>query len=335
MLPEPAMRPKQDMPPFPSVSKTSLGAFEDCERKWALNYQWWKVPQAIKGDIMLERKLMPFTALVGQVVDDTITAALRCFHTKGYWPKKPLAKASEELFEQYLETTRKWIQFRKHRQDPDDPRRQPIDRVYYGEPILSSEKAELLERIAGCLDSWEAAGIKEWVSGFEPETWRVPESEFTPWFDWEGVPVWAKYDFAIVTPGKTYIVDWKTGKPEKRAVDAAQDQLHTYAAFAMRKWNVPRDEIVLRAVWLAAGPERCIDDRTVEVDVLARLYRHFKEFHADLINRMKAVGRNGENLFESFPKSGYPNRCRWCHFHSCEGYVENERRWKEGRSREE
>lgn len=326
---------KQPMPPFPAVSKTSVGVLSDCERRWGLQYQRSKVPVAIRADIALEAKLMPSAALVGQVVDDVITAALRKYVERGRWPRKALALASETVLQQYLDASATWIRLRKQRLPPAELRRQPIDRVYFGDPYSAAELVEIRERIAWLLEVWEDSEIREWATGFPVETWRVPEYGVTPWFMWEGVPVWSKFDFAIVAPGKTFIVDWKTGEAKGSTELAAKEQLHIYGKYAMETWGCSRDEIVLRTVWLSAGAERCVHDQGLDVETLARLYGLFRGVHADLRLRLERVGRGGERLYEEFPRTGFPNRCRWCPLRSCEGYAEAEERWKQGRGRDD
>lgn len=313
------------MPPFPSLSKTSLGAFRDCERRWALQYQKHKLPDELKVDIALEAKLMPHNAFVGQVVDDTITGALRTYQEKGYWPrKKSLEEYARELFGQYLSATERWIYLRKTRSKPEDLKRQPIDRVYYGLPYKETEKQELFARIDACLKCFQESEIPEWVTSFDPGYWRVAEKGTAPWFDWDRIAVYAKYDFAIVTHDHTYIVDWKTGEAKKESEASATDQLHIYAKYAMSVWGSRREDMTLRSVWLSSRPEKCIHDQSVDVDVLARLFRDFKKTHEDLKQRLKRAEFGLEALFEQFPKTGFPRRCKQCAFHSCEGWIDSQ-----------
>ncbi len=321
-----SVKPARRSPKGISVSKTSLGTFDECERKWALGYRPWLLPPEMEREARLQHKLMPFPALVGQVVDDTITAGLRLYHRKGYWPKDWHAGA-RDLLAQYWKASAEWIRAAETGGDLPELRRQPVDRVFFGEPLSEAENARLLERIDESLDVFLASEVRDWAAGFDVAMWELPQSGETPWFLWDGIPVWAKYDFAIRTPERTYLVDWKTGKID---VASAREQLHIYAAYAIETWSVPRDQLTLRTVWLAAGPESCVNDEEVDVDVLGRLYAQFRERHA-LLTARDAEARKGPGaLFEQFPKTGFPNRCRWCAFRVCEGYAEALRLRSEG-----
>lgn len=306
------------MCPKPSVSKTSVGTFDDCERKWALSYHWRDLPVEVRPEIAFEAKLMPFEAFAGQVVDDVITDTLRNFEATG-WEVDYKAKA-QSFVKEYLDESTSWfIAHREHR-EPPRLRRQPLDRYYFEEPFTPDERTRLRETILSCLENFFNSDIPGTLESHERRFWKMPPRGETPWFFADNVPVWAKYDFAIVAPGRTQIFDWKTGKVSERSEEAAREQLHTYALYAMDEWDSRPEEIELNVVWLSLGPNQIMSER-VDLARLRTLKEKWQERHALLLERQRSLGRDPRRLLELFPMTGIEKgRCRYCQFRSCEGY---------------
>lgn len=306
-----------------TVSKSSLSMFDECERKWLLHYQRFRMPPSLKREILYQYRLMGLNALVGQIVDDVVTYSLRLYERKLEWPKHP-ASGAKKLLEQYIEETARWVyQYESRVAEPVAGRRQPIDRYFFESLPSDDEREALLERAEVLVRTWFDSGIPEKLVEYGVESWKTPPAgePLPPSFESDGVVVWAKYDFAIHRPSETILFDWKTGKVTKDSENDVQDQLHTYAAYAIDQWQASPNHLRLFAVWLSSGAESCIHEYPFEPDRLIELKKVWTEKHATISSRLKQAGPNPDHLFDAFPMTNNLGSCKYCRFRSCEGYA--------------
>jgi hypothetical protein len=304
-----------------TLSKSSLATYSECPRKWALHYQRWKLPPEIKRDVYFHYRLMPLNALVGQVVDDTITAMLRHYYNKQKWPVK-IAEASEKLLRQYIDESVSWInQYEAGQMEPVQGRRQPIDKLFFDQPFSEQEIAEILLQVAQGVQSWINSSIPEFLLSQPLETWQLPPVGETPGFEIDGMFVYAKYDFALFGPEKTIIYDWKTGKVNAQTEEAVTDQLHTYALYAIQEWKCQPEQLSLKAVWLSLGGEMCEQDIAFDPARAEALKSEWRQRYAELVELLKGTWDNPNLLFQRFPLTDKLYRCERCSFRSCEGYA--------------
>lgn len=307
--------------PRPNISKTSISVFDECQRKWALMYEKFKTPRMIRRDVILQAKLMPFNALAGQVVDDTIGYALKHYRKEKQW-RTDLMDGARRLVQQYFDITEEWIRFAELKIEPTEHAknhpRQPIDEVFYNGSLTEQQYDALLDQIELCLQNFMDSEIRQIITQYDPATWIDNKGE-TPWFMDGDVPVYAKFDLAVNTPEEVLIFDWKTGKVSPTAEEGVRDQLHTYAAYAMSEWKATADKLKLSAVWLSTGPN-CIDPVPFEQERLERLRIKWADRHALLKDRAEVYEKDWDQLFDIFPLTQNINRCKNCQFHVCEGY---------------
>lgn len=326
-----------DGPPKPNLSRTSIKRYGQCRRQWALHYETERLKEfdrPLFWKVLREKRLMAFELLAGQVVDDTITAALCEFARSRTWPDSPFNVAMRIVGE-YITHSREFATLRDESRKGPWPRsdRQPIDRYYFGEQIREDEKASLRETIRQCLDNFEKSEIKQTILAYPPDTWKLPtkargESErdafsvqpSNPWYMDGNVPMYANYDFMIVAPDRTLIFDWKTGKER---MTEALEQLHCYAAYAHSYFQVPYEQISLLPVWLTRQPQHLTLEHLrepVEEATLASLRCGWAELYAELSDKHAVYSAESWRLFELFPLAENPECCRRCQFRSCSGY---------------
>jgi hypothetical protein len=301
------------------VSKTSIAIFDECQRKWAYTYQWWDLPEDVRLDFSYEAKLMPLEAFAGQVVDDVITETLRGFDVAGW--QVDFRERAHVILKQYLDASEIWFHSHLKGLKPPQLDRQPLDRYYFREALTADEKQRLRDGIVNSLENFWNSSLPERIAAVDRRFWKVPEHGLVPWFLSDGVPVWAKYDFAIVQPGSVHIFDWKTGKVHERSEFSARTQLHTYAAYAISEWKADAGEIELHAVWLSAGPDQ-MQSMSVHQGLLRQLRAQWRERHQLLRERLAQVSKDPARLLDLFPMTGIETgKCARCQFRSCEGYA--------------
>lgn len=312
------------MPPWNldiSLSKSSLATYDECPRRWALQYLRYKLPFNLKREATYQRRLMSLYALSGQLVDDLITASLRLYCRKQKWPSS-LEAGARKLLDQYIEETRRWLeQHALYIEDPDSTRRQPVDEFYWNGMPHKEAKDAIVAEVVHLAQTFFDSEVPAMILERPLETWRVPEPDSEiPIFDLDGIKVYAKYDFAITTPSETIIFDWKAGKLTSKTEADVVEQLHTYARYAFDVWGSTPENIRLFAVWLSVGASNCIHEVRYSPELIEDLERHWREKHRMLTSKIEAAGNNPIALLEQFPMTNAIFRCATCRFRVCEGY---------------
>jgi hypothetical protein len=302
----------------PSVSWLAQGRFRECERKWFNAHCKDLLPDPPKFLFIQQYKLMPWTALAGRVVDDTITHGIRRWVSKGLWPSS-FAKAADHFFNQYLDLSERWVEaVRGKKKWPKEL--QPIDRYYFDERPSAEELAGVLEKAKTCLRRFEASSVPEFLQTVGPDAMVCPteEDETAPIFEVEDVRVYAKYDLIVKTPDKVTVIDWKTGRFSEESAEEVTEQLHWYAAYVAHVWSVPIERIALVPVWLGGGPEWA--EQPVQPALLAEIRRKWLSFVAEMRRRHEAAEGSVAMLAELYPFTDNLRHCSRCQFRACEGY---------------
>lgn len=265
---------------------------------------------------------MAKNVLVGQLVDDVLTAILRRYKEVGAFPNNA-EKAASKFLEQYLEDSKNWrTAYDSLVGDPPETKRQAIDSYVWGEWPTEEELQSLIESTNKFVRTWEQSEIPKEVAGFSVECLRVqePGAKAAPVFPLQGYEVYAKYDFAIIEGNHATLYDWKTGRVSPQSEASATEQLHLYAMYAESEWKIPFENMELVPVWLALGSEFCRDSKTVE---LARI-EHLREELLSLLKDLERRKKLTRNLPDSSIEAMYPltdniQECVFCPFVHCEG----------------
>lgn len=316
-MPTPAGWPPRDS--GPAFSYTSRGTYNECLRKWMLQYQTGLLPPDLRSAAYLEKQLLAFGMLVGQVVHDTIDAAQRSFIKSGTWPGN-LAQDAEKILKETVRYSRSWTETARRpggRTERSETMR-PVDLFYYNDPLSDETKARVRTEIAEAMAKFTAHPLLERMLA-SPAEWRLPPKPGpAPWFWSKDLPVYANYDFALVTPDSVTVIDWKTGKRD-RAEARVREQLTAYAAFAVQEWSVPLDRVTALAVWLGEEAEPSAFVYTDEE--LRRAAEDWDEERSRMRVRLALAEADPPHALEAFPLTQDVWRCTRCTYRSCEGFT--------------
>lgn len=312
----------RNFPNKPFFSWMGWGMLRACPRRWFL-YNFGRDLQGEAGwSALAERKLSYWAAFSGQLADDGITEAIRTFKRTRAWPEDMddwlHIRATE-----YIKDSRNYTQAYREGRDLPYVERQVLMPYFFGE--FGDNSSE--ERIAcrKVLDEAKAA-VARFFETELPGRLKVEPSEALmcdhkggefPWADQDGVPVYAVYDFAIKHDSDAVIFDWKTGKLTPDKENMALEQLHWYAQYAVKAWELPASAIRLAPVFLMATTE--IHEFQVDENRLQRIRNEWQTAHTDIKSRMDR-NKDAEGLIAEFPMTDDLRECKGCQFRSCPGY---------------
>jgi len=272
----------------------------------------------IRSEAERQGKLMPFALLAGQVVDDVITASIREYLQDRHWLEN-LPQLARSIAKEYRD---KSLSLRAQHEDGRNPR-QPIAETYFGDYPTKEEWGACFENIERNLTTFTNSEIRSYLTSFPIESWRVQDKgAFSPWFRFEEIPIYAKYDFIITAPGKTIIFDWKTGQPFNGGEEKALEQLHGYALFAHTEWGIPLEEIALAPVWLSQSMAQPWSESPVDNAKIESLKSTWRSTYDDIKWRAEGFESSEMTIDEAFPLSESKNECSRCTFRVCPSYVQ-------------
>lgn len=301
-----------------------MAEFDACQRRWAYHYCWYDFdyfdfPEPLKRDCQFLSKLMGQEAFAGQVVHDVIDELLRS-RIEGRLEISDPMDRYREITRQYLDESRLFIDAYRNGERAPKLNRQPLLRMFYEMGWDGSAKAEFRKSVESALMHFLDSDLYASLLAEEAVYYEMPPKGGAPWFLSGRIPVYANFDFALRKPEQTTLFDWKTGKVTRWAEEDVNDQLHTYAAYAMEKWRVPPEEIKLVAVWLSLGKDKK-HEIGVDLNRLEKLRNEWRERYILLSKRREDAKGNVDKLFDLFPMTGIEkNRCRTCNFRFCDGY---------------
>jgi hypothetical protein len=313
-----------DWAPKPNISYTSMKTFDECERKWLYQYAPAPISRQLDYDLRVQARLLPWNMLIGQVVHDVIQETIRTYQRTNQWLADPMKRANE-ILRGYSKRTITYRRECSRGQLSLFGNPQPVDRIFFEDTITKEEVRYIRDQINLCLANFMQSGITDFIAKFPPSSYRITEPvevQPIPWFWTENIPVYASYDFAIVTPERSYLFDWKTGKKLPRSENDALEQLHSYAIYAMTEWKIPAEQIHLVLFWLAC--ERGWQTFSVDPELLERLQSRWRERYKELLKRFGYCGEDLQQWLQSFPLTPFIMRCRYCPIRACEGHARKE-----------
>ncbi|MGQ9696718.1 MAG: PD-(D/E)XK nuclease family protein [Armatimonadota bacterium] len=295
------------------LSHSSYTMFDQCQRRWLYRYACDHFSRDVMWALKKQCKLSPWAVTAGKVVDLTISHALTRFRHTGDWPQK-LPDLGLKVLEKLEAFSRRWVaEVSAGMPWPQSDYYNPIDRHYYNEEITEEEQQDCRDKIATCLRAFAASGPADTAAELGVQYWIGPRQpgEKMPSFRVHQADVWASFDFAIRTPGVTYIIDWKTGKQSEHSYERALAQLHWYALYATTEWQVPAEQIRLVPVWLA--DDAAWRPAAVSQKSLEELAERIRERYQLLTSKVQPI-LEGRLLEEEWTPAASRIYCQTCQF---------------------
>lgn len=136
-------------------------------------------------------------------------------------------------------------------------------------------------------------------------------------FEFENAKIYVKLDFARRKNGKIEIFDWKTGKNDS---GAATVQIGAYVMYAMKKWNVPAEEVRAFLFFLTdpkpIAKEQAVDEGLIKTTAVT-ISESIRAMRELLVDPLKNVPK----LSEYFSFTENTRLCGYCNFYKmCEKY---------------
>lgn len=295
-----------------SWSKSRDETFKECLRKYYLNcYGFWggwdiNAPKRLR-DIYTLKQLISKEIWVGQVVHDLISHFLEQVKKGNLLSLGNLqARLKKTLTEDFISSENKlYIKYPKHKCG--------LFEHEYGREISTKEKEKLFELAERCITNFYNSDVFNEIKKTNPENWVIIESllESNPTmpqsFEFEGTKIWLKIDFAIKDEKSMIIYDWKTGKERETEMDL---QLACYSIYAMQKWSLKPEQIVIKRYNLAI--DKC-DQFSISDEQIKQIKDNMKES----IGKMRELLKDEINNIaeeEKFLKTKNEWTCGRCNF---------------------
>lgn len=309
---------KRSYPDKPFFSWMAWGMLKSCPRRWFLHNFGRSLPGDEGLNYFIERKLSYWQAFAGQLADDGVTEAIRHFKRHGVWRQD----MDQWLHARGLDYRRESLAYTAaayEGHDLPDVKHQVLDRYFFGDEPDAAEHRRVLQVAREAVRNFYGSDLPHKIESAPRSALMCDhkESDF-PWAEHDGVPIYAVYDFAIKTPERVTIYDWKTGRVDPEKEDAAMEQLHWYALYAMEAWQVASEKIRLAPVFLSASTQYV--EVTPDPDRLQRIRSEWQEKHRE-IKALMNLSKDSTGLQEHFPITESLRECSGCVFRSCPGYA--------------
>ncbi len=308
-----------------SISYSSAGMFDRCERSWINRYGFPQVGGIIPFAYGAQGKLLPYQALVGTLTDNVIELAIRRRLSGKEWPSgDQMMRGVSFLLQEYITFSHSWRdQIADFGRAEDkyyhEIRLRPVDRIFFNEPFSKDELNGFTASAAACLRKWLDAEFPDELDAIDLEGWWLskPGMNSAPaWYWLAGHPAYASFDLIVKAKDETIIYDWKTGKV--RLADVLT-QLHAYAAFAAAYWGDPLDQIRLVPVWLGEESLPVTLYRANESRI-KELQQEWTHRIAVLRERIERIRQDRRLWMELFPATTDAWKCKGCQFRACPTY---------------
>ena len=226
-----------------SWSKSRAEQFEECRRKYYYDrYVSWggwdaSAPKDSRLAYIL-KNLKNRWAWKGETVHHVIEEALKSLRAgKPVKSEEAIAKLTQIMRQNYLASKAK-----KYMQEPK--KSVGLYEHEYQKPIGDPVWKKIHDEAADCVQNFFSSPFYEELASEDKKNWLLIED--LEEFQFDGAKIYVKLDFARRRGDTIEIFDWKTGKEEKEATI----QIGAYAMYAMKKWNVPLQNIRAYLVYL-------------------------------------------------------------------------------------
>jgi len=288
-------------------SESRVKTLRECARKYYLNYflsweGWLKNSTEQQKQAYRLKNLTTFPMFVGTVVHNVIECAIKEFRTNNKWPSLNTSKEKviEALRNGWIESTNKeWktnakkINFFEH---------------YYNEPPTKQKLQEYKEKSIRCIEAFYKCYIFDIMSKLDKNDW-IEAEEFQKFSMKTGEEVSVKLDCAFKHDGKVYIIDWKTGKPNKDIVD----QVVTYSMYALKRgWIKGVKDLIIIPVFLGFFNDDPVGSLPIIEITKSHIEKQVKIIQSEY-PMLTEAHKNRDNI-DFFEKRQDTKKCNWCQF---------------------
>lgn len=270
---------------------------------------WGQFPDHKKWTLYTMKGLTRLPMLKGSVVHKVVATGLKTIAAGDKFDTGDLRKMVTELIRKpYMQSAKAWWNINNR---PPGVKPSEITTLYehYYKVIsidtLEQRVREARDSAVACLEALFASDYWEKITGGGHGWWQEIEGDEIPSFDFEGIKVYAKVDFAHQIHVPT-IVDWKTGREK----DDDIRQLFLYALYAQAAWDWNPTDMKLDAVYLS--PEGVsVESFTPTKEDIESLFEHIRQSYQEMSALEPEPGKPAD--IELFPRSEN-GLCRRCNF---------------------
>ncbi len=296
-----------------SWSKSRARIFEECHRRYWFHYygSWggWDVDRVSQQtrEIYILKQLKTRWMWAGELVHWGVELALK--DLKGAEDPNRVALDRQRIEERVLVEMRKDFVRSRNGSYRLDPKIGGLFEHEYKLKLTDEEWQEVKKHIMTCLENFFDSKILEKLKQLPQDYWLPIEKVSS--FDFEGIKVYVKPDVLHrMEEGGVQIIDWKTGREDRKESASSGFQLPTYLLYVIEKgWGKP-DNVRAMEVNLSTGTIR---EEDFDPDNIERI----KEEIRGNVGEMKRILVDPErNLArkKDFPVVTDPKVCRYCNF---------------------
>ncbi len=277
--------------------------FESCKRQYYFNYYgswggWNKDADAQTQLLYRLKKITTVPQLVGAVVHDAISHALRALQVGRPIHPSDIETYAQKVFHQHL------LVSKKQRWRYSASQYTNLFEHYYNEPYTETDQIDSGNHISTSLNAFFASGAYATLQSARPEDYLTIE-DLTD-FTLANTKIWVVLDVAIRRNKSVYIFDWKTGRERQ----ADRHQLAVYALYATSQWGVALSNLQLQDIYLQTNTEQTLDLSQDDLD-------QTRIFVTESVQKMRALLDDPEQNTASqdtFPMTTNTYLCTTCPF---------------------
>lgn len=295
-----------------SWSKSRDEQFRECQRKYYYDkYTSWggwdkSAPKDARMAYVL-KNLKNRWGWKGETVHHLIEDVLKAMRTG-------LKLPPETSYSLLTETMRAGYRSSKAKKYFEDPKRSlGLFEHEYVKPVTDSTWKEVHDTAMDCLRNFYTSALFQDLAADDKSNWLVIEDLED--FEFDGAKIYVKLDFARKKNGIIEIYDWKTGKNDS---EAASVQIGAYAIYAMKKWNVPLEEI--RAyLFNLSSPNPVPQNQPLSAALLTETKKVMSESIAGMRKLLADPDKNVPLPAQMFQYTENTRLCGFCNFYKiCE-----------------
>ena len=211
-----------------------------------------------------------------------------------------------QKMEDTLDLMRKEFLSSKNKKYLTDPKTCALFEHEYDLAVPETEWKSNADNVVECLKLFFDSKVYKEILKLTENQWL--EMEQFPYFYFNDVKIYAVLDFAFRRNDKIIIYYWKTGKE-----DAERDrfQLACYGLFAIQKWDIKPENVILTDYFLSNGKQNEYNFKNFELDQIQDYIKNsIVEMKDKLDDPQENVTRENSFLFTENEQI-----CKYCNYY--------------------